>query len=100
MATTETRGRSSVNPWWISTKLALLLLAIAAWQGWVGRPAAEPSASPREQQRMPITHPILESDRPDLLGEPGMEMGETDGPPAATSGDPQPGQARSAVGSL
>jgi hypothetical protein len=24
--------------------------------------------------RMPITHPVLEADRPDLLSEPGMQM--------------------------
>lgn len=26
------------------------------------------------QRRMPITHPVLEADRPDLLAEPGMQM--------------------------
>ena len=39
-----------------------------------------------DQSRMPITHPVLESDRPDLLGEPGMQMLEDH---SDVDGDPE-----------
>ncbi len=47
--------------------LAGVAIATGAYFAWPER-AAEPN--PIRETRMPITNPVLESDRPDLLGSP------------------------------
>lgn len=49
-------------------------IVIACWLWLRDEPDSGFPEALNNQQRIPITNPILESDRPDLLGEPGMEM--------------------------
>jgi hypothetical protein len=90
MPSTDPNSKGKPDARWLSLKLALLLLGIVAWLAWGDYPPGQPTAAPNEQQRMPVTHPILESDRPDLLGDPGTEMIGTDDP-ARPEKDPGPG---------
>lgn len=83
MPSTDPNSRSRPDARWMSLKLALLLLGIVAWLAWNDHGSEPPPPAPNEQQRMPVTHPILESDRPDLLGDPGTEMIRSDDPASA-----------------
>ena len=91
MATTDSHRTKRADARWTLLKLVLALLAMIAWWVSTNRPSGQHVATPDVQQRMPITHPILESDRPDLLGEPGMEMVETDDANADAGGERDPG---------
>ena len=51
----------------ITLILAGVAIVTGAYFAWPER-AAEPN--PIRETRMPITNPVLESDRPDLLGSP------------------------------
>ena len=58
---------------WLRIAVALLALGMLSIAWLSNRPGLVPDAAVDTQQRMPIRTPILESDRPDLLSEPGME---------------------------
>ena len=58
---------------WLRIAVALLALGMLSIAWFSNRPGLEPDIAVDTQQRMPIRNPILESDRPDLLSEPGME---------------------------
>ena len=51
----------------IALFLVALLVAIGTLVAWPGR---TPGPEPTPEIRMPIANPVLEPDRPDLIGEP------------------------------
>ena len=72
---------SSTRSWLWPVAIALLLsVAVAAYIVLTG--VEEPDHAPEDQLRMPAGKPLLEPDRPDLIGDPGIandeeEQGDT-----------------------
>ena len=54
--------------------VALLSIAVAAYI--VSSDVEEPITAPADQLRMPAGKPLLEPDRPDLIGDPGIATDE------------------------
>ena len=63
---------------WLRVSIALIGLTMIGIAFVSNMRTDEPDTAVDTQQRMPIRNPILESDRPDLLSEPGMESIDDD----------------------
>ena len=62
---------SAARSWYLPAIIvALLSLAVAAYLATSG--VDEPNAPSADQLRMPAGKPLLEPDRPDLIGDPGI----------------------------